>query len=154
MENEKFQSPVCCGVLDKSDMARRRKSDEMKWQIVRVVETGQSFAAVAARCGITKGDVSHLVAKYRQTGNIKDLPRGGRPKVTTEREDRLIMQHCTRRRSKPARQIRNDLLVVIGKVSRQTINNRLLLATLPPLSNIARLDCNMPGAVFTGTSDV
>ena len=42
--------------------------------------------------------VSRLVAKYRQTGNIKDLNRSGRPKVTTEREDRLIVQRCRRHR--------------------------------------------------------
>ena len=47
----------------------------MKWQRVGAAETGQIFfslffSAIAARFGITKGEVSRLVAKYRQTGNI------------------------------------------------------------------------------------
>ena len=44
---------------------------------MEAAETGQSFSAIAANFGITKGEVSHLVAKYRQTGNTKDLPRSG-----------------------------------------------------------------------------
>ena len=57
---EKKQSDL----LDKSDMARRRKS------------------ATAARFGITKGEVGRLVAEDREPGNFRDLPRSGRPKVT------------------------------------------------------------------------
>ena len=48
---------------------------------------GSLFSATAARFGITERQVSRLVAKDRQIGNIKDLPRSERPKVTTERED-------------------------------------------------------------------
>ena len=59
----------------------------MMWQTVGAAETGQSFSAIAACFGITKSEASRLVAEDRQTGNIKDLPISGRPKVTTERED-------------------------------------------------------------------
>mgnify|MGYP003471160912 CR=1 FL=1 len=94
-------------------------------------QAGQSFTVIAARFGITKSEVSRLVAKYRETGNVKDVPRSGRPKVTTERQDRLIIQHSRRNRFKTARQIRDDLQGEIGRVSTQTINNRLLAAHLP-----------------------
>ena len=57
-------------------------------------KTGQSFPAVAVRFGITKGEVSLPVAKYRQSANIKNLLRNDHSKVKTEREDRLMMQHC------------------------------------------------------------
>ena len=90
-----------------------------------------SLTAIADCFGITNGEVSRLVAKYRQTGNINDLPRSGRPKVTTEREDKLIVQHCGSHRFNPARQIRDDLQGVIGRVLSQTINNRLLDLNLP-----------------------
>ena len=48
LRNDKFESPVCCGLVDKSEMARRRKGDVMGCQIVRAAETGQSFANTAA----------------------------------------------------------------------------------------------------------
>ena len=72
-------------------------------------QAGQSFTVIAARFGITKSEVSRLVTKYRETGNVKDVPRSGHPKVTTERQDRLIIQHSRRNRFKTARQIRDDL---------------------------------------------
>ena len=46
--NLKIESPVCCGLVDKSEMARRRKGDVMGCQIVRAAEAGQSFANIAA----------------------------------------------------------------------------------------------------------
>ena len=49
---------------------------------MEAAETKQPFSATVARIGITKDEVSRLVAKYRQTGNIKDLSRSGRPKQT------------------------------------------------------------------------
>ena len=109
LEN-KFQSPVCCCLLDKSDMARRRKGDEMKWWIVGAADTGKSFSALAARFGITKGEVSCLIAKHRQTENIKALPRSGRPKVITEREDRLIVQPCMSSKATTAARYRDEIL--------------------------------------------
>ena len=93
------------------------------------LQSGQSFSAIAARFG--EGEVSRVGAKYRKTGNIKDLPRSSRPKVTTEREDKLITRHCRRHHFKPARQIRDDLQSVTGRMSRQTIDNRVPAANLP-----------------------
>ena len=51
-------------------MARRK----MWWQRVGAAQTGPSFSAVAARFEITEGEVSRLVAMYKLTGNIRDLP--------------------------------------------------------------------------------
>ena len=93
------------------------------------------------------------VAKYRKRPRCP-------PKVNTERQDRLIIQHSRRNRFKTARQIRDDLQGEIGRVSTQTINNRLLAAHLPARRprqkpeltqqhRQARLqylrDCSMPG---------
>ncbi|KAK7464517.1 hypothetical protein BaRGS_00019948, partial [Batillaria attramentaria] len=112
-------------------MARKRKSDAEKWQIVGAAQAGQSLSAIAARFRTIKGEVSRLVAKHRQTGNVQNPSRSGRPRVTTAREDRLIVHHARTNRFKPARHITNDLQHVIRRVSRQTINNRLLAADLP-----------------------
>ena len=123
------------------------------------LQSGQSFSAIAARFG--EGEVSRVGAKYRKTGNIKDLPRSSRPKVTTEREDKLITRHCRRHHFKPARQIRDDLQSVTGRMSRQTIDNRVPAANLPSRRPRKKpeltqqyhqaVNCNMPGTIFTGT---
>lgn len=102
----------------------------MRWQIVGAAEAGQSYTAIAARFGITKGEVSRLLAKHRQTATVKDRQRSGRPRATTAQDDRRIANDARRNRFKPARQIRDDLQGVIGRVSRQTVNRRLLAANL------------------------
>ena len=84
-----------------------KKSDALTWKIVGAVGAGQSFSAIAHRYAITKGEVSRLVAKHRQTGSVKDHPRSGRPRVATDREDRMIAHHARQNRFKTARQIRD-----------------------------------------------
>ena len=54
----------------------------------------------------------------------------------TVMEDRLIMQQCQRHRFKPAQQIRDNLQGMIGRKSRQTMNNHLQAANL--LSKVAK----------------
>ena len=36
--------------------------------------------------------VSRLVRKHTQTNNVKDLPRSGRPRVTSDRDDRALQR--------------------------------------------------------------
>ena len=94
------------------------------------VVAGQSFSAIAHRYAMTKGEVRRLVAKHRQTGSVKDHPRSGRPRVITDREDRMIAHHARQNRFKMARQIRDDLQGLIGRVSRQqTAHCRLAITT-------------------------
>jgi hypothetical protein len=36
--------------------------------------------------------VNRLVRKHTQTNNVKDLPRSGRPRVTSDRDDRALQR--------------------------------------------------------------
>jgi hypothetical protein len=36
--------------------------------------------------------VSRLVRKHTQTNNVKDLPRSGKPRVTSDRDDRALQR--------------------------------------------------------------
>jgi hypothetical protein len=53
--------------------------------------TGMSFEAIGRQMGYHYTVVSRLVRKYTQTNNVKDLARSGRPRVTSDRDDR----HCS-----------------------------------------------------------
>lgn len=109
-------------------MPRRRKSEGERWRIIGAHENGQSMASIAQHYGITKGEVSRLVNKHNQTGSVKDRARSGRPRKTDAREDRRIIQHSRRNRFMPTRQIRDELQHDIGRLSRQTVNSRLIQA--------------------------
>ena len=44
----------------------------------------------AERLGISPRTISKWKQKFRATGDVKDRPRSGRPKITTEQQDRSI----------------------------------------------------------------
>jgi hypothetical protein len=81
------------------------------------------------------------VRKHTQTNNVKDLARSGRPRVTSDREDRalqrlvrrmpfatspVLKQHWLPSRSLPTRTVRNRLKSA-GLNSRRVIKRPLLL---------------------------
>jgi hypothetical protein len=50
----------------------------------RLHTTGMSFKAIGRQMEYHYTVVSRLVRKHIQTNNVKDLPRSGRPRVTSE----------------------------------------------------------------------
>jgi hypothetical protein len=48
--------------------------------------TEMSFKAIGRQMGYNYTVVSRLVRKHTQTNNVKDLPRSGRPRVTSDHE--------------------------------------------------------------------
>jgi IS30 family transposase len=71
-------------------MVRRRISEAQKWQIIGMHTTGMSFKDIARQMGYHYSVVSRLVRKDTQINNVKDLPRSGRPRVTSDRDDRAL----------------------------------------------------------------
>src|SRR3978361_1565519 len=68
----------------------RRYSVEERSQIIGQVDVGVSDSDLMKRWGMHKNTLSNLKKKYEKTGSVKDLPRSGRPRETSEREDRHL----------------------------------------------------------------
>ena len=79
-------------------MVRRRISEAQRWQIIGMHTTEMSFKAIGRQMCYPYTVVSRLVRKHTQTNNVKDLPRSGRPRVTSDRDDRAL-QRLVRRMS-------------------------------------------------------
>ena len=73
-------------------MVRRRISEAQRWQIIGMHTTGMSFTAIGRQMGYHYTVVSRLVRKHTQTNNVKDLPRSGRPRVTSDRDNRALQR--------------------------------------------------------------
>jgi transposase len=73
-------------------MVRRRISEAQMWQIIDIHTTGMSFKAIGRQMGYHYTVVSRLVRKHTQTNTVKDLPRFGRPRVTSDRDDRALQR--------------------------------------------------------------
>jgi IS30 family transposase len=73
-------------------MVRRRISEAQRWQIIGMHTTGMSFKAIGRKMGYHYTVVSRLVRKHTQTNNVKDLPRSGRSRLTSDRDDRALQR--------------------------------------------------------------
>ena len=62
--------------------------------------------------------------RFRQTGNVTDRPRAGRPRKTTPREDRLITRRARQRPFSTAGALRGNLALG-GHISTHTVIRRL-----------------------------
>ena len=72
-------------------MVRRRISEAQRWQIIGMHTTG-----IGSQMGNHYTVVSQLVRKHTQTNNVKDLPRSGRTRVTSDRDD-MALRRLVRR---------------------------------------------------------
>lgn len=67
-----------------------RLSPEERWRAVGMVQMGATHAHVATTLGCARITITRLMRRYRQTGRTVDMPRSGRPRVTTANEDRHL----------------------------------------------------------------
>jgi transposase len=105
-------------------MVRRRISEPQIWQIIGMHTTGMSFKAIGRQMGYHYTAVSRLVRKHTQTNNVKDLPRSGRPRVTSDRDDRALQRLVRRIHSQPVPYSKQHWLPN-RRLSTRTVRNRL-----------------------------
>lgn len=93
---------------------------------VQMIEDGVSQRQVARTLGVSPSVINRLWARYLETGNYSRRPGQGRPRATTDRQDRYLRNLALRQRHSTARMLRNDFQVATGvRLSDQTVRNRL-----------------------------
>jgi transposase len=91
--------------------------------------TGMSFKAIGREMGYHYAVVSRLVRKHTQTNNVKALPRSGKPRVTSDRDDRAL-QRSVRRMSFATSPVLKQQWLPNRRLSTRTVRNRLKSAGL------------------------
>ena len=98
------------------------------------LQAGQSSRRVAMAFNTSRQSIDRIRQRYAASGDVKDLPRSGRPRATNRAEDRLITNTMLRNRLTNAptttRRIRQQRGAGGIPVSVQTIRNRLHAAGL------------------------
>jgi len=82
-----------------------RLSNVEKARAIGQIEAGVPQKDVAALFGVSPGTISKWKAKFQETGDVKDRPRSGRPKKTTEQEDHFITLSALRNRRLSSRNL-------------------------------------------------
>ncbi|KAJ4449513.1 hypothetical protein ANN_00913 [Periplaneta americana] len=89
-------------------------------------EEGLSSREVASCLGLNQSDVVRTWNRFRNPGIVDDISRSGRPRATTECDDRYLRIIVTRNPENTAGMINNDFQTATGRcVSNQTVRNRL-----------------------------
>ena len=105
-------------------MVRRKLSIPERWQAVDIHNGGFSHRRVADHFKVNHSIIVRLMQRFRQTGNVTDRPRAGRPRKTTPREDQLISRRARQRPSSTTGALRGNLAFG-GHISTRTVIRRL-----------------------------
>ena len=113
-------------------MGRRRSlSTNERQRAVAMLQAGQSARRVAGTFRVAPNAITRLLNRFTVTNSVTDKARSGRPRVTTQRQDRLVTNLTLRHRMVNACVLQHELRTAAGvNVSDQTIRNRLHAANL------------------------
>lgn len=91
-------------------------------RIVSLCQEGLSSREVASCLGLNQSDVVRTWNRFRNPGIVDDMSRSGRPRATTECDDRYLRIIATRNAENTAGMINNDFQTATGRrVSNQTV---------------------------------
>ena len=97
----------------------RLNNDERKQAIV-MLNGGMLATVVSRHFSCTRKTIKRLWRRFHVTGNFADRPRSGRPRVTTDADDRyIVLQHLRNKRLTPTATGRQN------GIHPQTVRNRL-----------------------------
>ena len=103
-----------------------RIPENLRERALGMLGAGCTTAEVAAPVGASVQSIRSLRRRFAQTGSTRDLPRSGRPRVTSRAQDRYILNQHLRDRFRTATA---TAAVTPGthnnRISAQTVRNRL-----------------------------
>ena len=103
-----------------------RLTEQQRWIGIGMLQTESRQVDVARNLNVSQSVVSRLWNRYQNFRRVADLPRTGRPRVTTRRQDQLLVTQALRTRTLNATQLQQQLQQTTGiRVSTQTVRNRL-----------------------------
>jgi transposase len=107
-------------------MVRRNLTIPERWQAVGMHNGGLSHRRVADHFRVNHSIIVRLMQRFRQTGNVTDRPRAGRPRKKTPREDRLISRRARQRPFSTTGALRGSLAFE-GHISTRTVIRLVLI---------------------------
>lgn len=99
---------------------------EKRSQIEILKKVGTSIRKIAQIVGVSKRGVETTLHRFAETKSHCDRKRSGRPKKTSEADDRYIVKLCRRDRFKPPSEIRAEINESLAQtISVETVKRRL-----------------------------
>lgn len=104
---------------------------EVKNLVIEAVNKNISYKQVSRLYGVSKSEVGNIVKRFRETGSVENKKRTGRKKVTSEKDDRILIRMSKKDPRKNAVELNAILRAKYSiKCSVDTIKRRLRHANL------------------------
>ena len=108
-------------------MGRAPVSKDKKIEVTALLKDDQSQRTVAKKVGVSQCCVGNVAKKLKVDAPLTNAPGQGRKRLSTEREDRRLLQICKADRTKCNRQLSSEFTLSNGtQLSARTIRRRLL----------------------------
>ena len=99
----------------------------IRHEVFALAREGIKQGAIAARVGLTRATVNHILKRHAATGSLVPGKSSGAPRITTPRQDRALLRMVRQDRFLSARALTARMRNLYGtKAGRTTVNNRLL----------------------------
>ena len=103
-----------------------RLTEFQRGQAIALLMQGQRQQQVARHFGVDVSTIERLVRRLRETGRVADRPRSGRPRVTSQRQDRAIrLAHLRNRHLTATETAVNTVGSHNRRIHPKTVRNRL-----------------------------
>ena len=98
-----------------------------KIEVTALLKDDQSQRTVAKKTGVSQCCVDNVTKKLKVDGPLTNAPGHGRKRLSTEREDRHLLQICKAGRSKSSHQLSSEFTLSNGHtlISARTIRRRV-----------------------------
>jgi transposase len=105
---------------------RSRISEKTRYEAIFLRNQGLSHRQIANKLNIAYSNVARILKRFTETGDIKDRRRSGRPAVTTQRDERLLIRLMKHDRKLSSNALCHKLNNTSGiKVSSRTVRRIL-----------------------------
>ena len=106
----------------------KHATPELRRLVLKQRQKGYSFYKIAENLSMSYTSVRNAVVRWNQSGSLKDRPKSGRPKKSSEKEDRIIHRMSERDRKRTAVDIHSTMKDKYGsKISVHTVRRRLVM---------------------------
>lgn len=99
----------------------------IRHQILAYADTGMSQSAIAERVGVRRETVNRILKHNRDTGDLRPGKSTGRPRISTERDDRVLGRLTRQDRLAPCTTLRTRWYQSTNvRATARTVNNRVI----------------------------
>ena len=101
---------------------------EDRIKAVTMRQQGKTLETIGRELNRAISCIKRIIDRYNETNSYKDRPRSGRPRISTQKDDRNLIRLVKKNRNEPSHVLANQWKLSNGKTASSSLVRRRLLA--------------------------